>query len=73
MSKYPTFKQRVVTVCYRVKYDNYESFQKIKKKLEKVELNFKSKNNEDYTKRFNLDVLVTSIQLSHGSATGLER
>ena len=38
-------------------------------------LNFKSQNNEDYTKRFNtkrfnLDELVKTIQLSHGLATG---
>ena len=33
-------------------------------------MNFKSQNNEIYSKDFNLDELVEAIQLSHDSATG---
>ena len=59
------------TFCHNSSSFNYsESFRKIKTKQEKVKLNFKSQNNEIYSKDFNLDELVQAIQLSHDSATG---
>ena len=59
------------TFCHNSLSFNYsESFRKIKTEQGKVKLNFKSQNNEIYSKDFNLDELVEAIQLSHDSATG---
>ena len=59
------------TFCHNSSSFNYsESFRKIKTEQEKIELNFKSQNNEIYNKDFKLDELVEAIQLSHDSATG---
>ena len=59
------------TFCHNSSSFNYsESFRKIKIEHEKVKLNFKSQNNEIYSKDLNLDELVEAIQLSHDSATG---
>ena len=59
------------TFCHNSLSFNYsESFRKIKIEQEKVKLNFKSQNNEIYSKDFNLDELVETIQLSHDSAMG---
>ena len=59
------------TFCHNSSSFNYsESLLKIKTEQEKVKLNFKSQNNEIYSKDFNLDELVEAIQLSHDSATG---
>ena len=59
------------TFCHNSSSFNYsESFRKITTEQEKVKLNFKSQNNEIYSKDFNLDELVEAIQLSHDSATG---
>ena len=61
------------TFCHNSSSFNYSAFfRKINTVQEKVELNFKSQNNEIYNKDFNLDELVEAIQLSHDSATGLD-
>ena len=50
---------------------NYsEKFQKVKEEQEKVKLNFKSANNEEYNSLFNFDELLEAINQSHDSATG---
>ena len=59
------------TFCHNSSSINYsESFLKIKTEQEKVKLNFKSQNDEIYSKDFNLDEIVEAIQLSHDSAMG---
>ena len=47
-----------------------ETFRKVKNEQEKIKLNFKSTNSEDYNKLFNLDELLEAINQSHDSATG---
>ena len=50
---------------------NYsEGFQKYQKQQEKIKLNFKSSNNEEYNNPFNLDELKDAINKSHDTATG---
>ena len=50
---------------------NYsEKFQKVKEEQEKVKLNFKTSNNEEYNSLFNFDELLEAINQSHDSATG---
>ena len=50
---------------------NYsEKFQKIKAEQEKIKLNFKSANTEEYNNLFNFDELLDAIEQSHDSATG---
>ena len=50
---------------------NYsEGFQKYQKQQEKIKLNFKSSNNEEYNNPFNLDELKDAISKSHDTATG---
>ena len=50
---------------------NYsEKFQKIKAEQEKIKLNFKSANTEEYNNLFNFDELLDAIKQSHDSATG---
>ena len=50
---------------------NYsEKFQKVKAEQEKIKLNFKSANTEEYNNLFNLDELLDAIKQSHDSATG---
>ena len=43
-----------------------------KKQQEKIKLNFKSSNNEEYNNPFNLDELKDAISKSHDTATGPE-
>ena len=51
--------------------NNYnEQFQNIKKKAEKIKLNFKSNNLEDYNQPFSLSELTDSIMKSHDTAVG---
>ena len=47
-----------------------KDFQKYKKEQEKIKLNFKSSNNEEYNTPFNLDELKDAISKSHDTATG---
>ena len=47
-----------------------KEFQKYKKEQEKVKLNFKSSNNEEYNTSFNLDELKDAISKAHDTATG---
>ena len=50
---------------------NYsEKFQKVKAVQEKIKLNFKSANTEEYNNLFNFDELLDAIKQSHDSATG---
>ena len=50
---------------------NYsEKFQKVKAEQEKIKLNFKSANTEEYNNLFNFDELLDAIKQSHDSATG---
>ena len=50
---------------------NYsEKFQKVKNEQEKIKLNFKSTNTEEYNNLFNFDELLEAINQSHDSATG---
>ena len=50
---------------------NYsEEFQNYQKHREKIKLNFKSLNNEEYNNPFNLDELKDAISKSHDTATG---
>ena len=50
---------------------NYsEKFQKVKAEQEKIKLNFKSTNTEEYNNLFNFDELLDAIKQSHDSATG---
>ena len=50
---------------------NYsEKFQKNKAEQEKIKLNFKSANTEEYNNLFNFDELLDAIKQSHDSATG---
>ena len=50
---------------------NYsEKFQKGKAEQEKIKLNFKSANTEEYNNLFNFDELLDAIKQSHDSATG---
>ena len=50
---------------------NYsEGFQKYQKQQEKIKLNFKSSNNEEYNNPFNLEELKDAISKSHDTATG---
>ena len=50
---------------------NYsEKFQKVKKEQEKIKLNFKPTNTEEYNCLFNFDELLEAINQSHDSATG---
>ena len=59
------------TFCHNTSsLNDSESFRKTKTEQEKVQLNYKSQNNEIYNKDFNLDELVEAIQLSHDSTTG---
>ena len=52
---------------------NYsKEFQNYKKQQEKIKLNFKSSNNEEYNNPFNLDELKDAINKSHDTATGLD-
>ena len=61
------------TFCHNPSSFNYdESFRKIETEQEEIKLNIKSQNNEIYSKDFNLDELVEAIQMSHGSAMGLD-
>ena len=47
-----------------------KDFQKYKKEQEKIKLNFKSSNNEEYNTPFNLDELKDAISKAHDTATG---
>ena len=47
-----------------------KDFQKYKKEQEKIKLNFKSSNNEEYNTPFNLDELNDAISKAHDTATG---
>ena len=47
-----------------------EAFKNLKTHQEKVKLNFKSSNNEEYNSPFNLDELKEAISKSHDTATG---
>ena len=59
------------TFCDNSSNKHYsEEFQKYQKHQEKIKLNFKSSNNEDYNKPFNLDELKDAISKSHDTATG---
>ena len=59
------------TFCQNSSSFNYsESFRTIETEQKKVKFNFKSQNNEIYSKDFYFDELVEAIQLSHDSATG---
>ena len=50
---------------------NYpKEFQNYQKHQEKIKLNFKSSNNEEYNTPFNLDELKDAINKSHDTATG---
>ena len=50
---------------------NYsKEFQNYQKQQEKIKLNFKSNNNEEYNNPFNLDELKDAISKSHDTATG---
>ena len=50
---------------------NYsKEFQNYQKQQEKIKLNFKSSNNEEYNNPFNLDELKDAINKSHDTATG---
>ena len=50
---------------------NYpKEFQNYQKHQEKIKLNFKSSNNEEYNNPFNLDELRDAINKSHDTATG---
>ena len=50
---------------------NYpEELQSYLRQQEKIKLNFKSSNNEEYNKPFNLDELKDAICKSHDTATG---
>ena len=50
---------------------NYsEKFQKVKAEQEKIKVNFKSANTEEYNNPFNFDELLDAIKQSHDSATG---
>ena len=50
---------------------NYsKEFQNYQKQQEKITLNFKSSNNEEYNNPFNLDELKDAISISHDTATG---
>ena len=50
---------------------NYsKEFQNYQKQKEKIKLNFKSSNNEEYNNPFNLDELKDAISKSHDTATG---
>ena len=50
---------------------NYsEKFQKVEAEQEKIKLNFKSANTEEYNNLFNFDELLDAIKQSHDSATG---
>ena len=50
---------------------NYsKEFQNNQKQQEKIKLNFKSNNNEEYTNPFNLDELKDAINKSNDTATG---
>ena len=50
---------------------NYsEEFQHYQKHQEKIKLNFKSLNNEEYNNPFNLDELIDAISKSHDTAKG---
>ena len=50
---------------------NYsKEFQNYQKQQEKIKLNFKSSNNEEYNNPFNLDELKDAISKSHDTATG---
>ena len=50
---------------------NYsEKFQKVKNEQEKIKLNFKLTNTEEYNNLFNFDELLEAINQSHDSATG---
>ena len=50
---------------------NYsEKFQKVKNEQEKIKLNFKSTNTEEYNNLFNFDELLEAINQSNDSATG---
>ena len=50
---------------------NYsKEFQNYQKQQEKINLNFKSNNNEEYNNPFNLDELKDAISKSHDTATG---
>ena len=50
---------------------NYpKEFQNYQKHQEKIKLNFKSSNNEEYNNPFNLDELKGAINKSHDTATG---
>ena len=49
---------------YPEEFRNYQTHQ------EKINLNFKSSNNEEYNNRFNLDELKDAINKSHDTATG---
>ena len=50
---------------------NYpKEFQNYQKHQEKIKLNFKSSNNEEYINPFNLDELKDAINKSHDTATG---
>lgn len=51
--------------------NNYrEDFKKVKKQKEKIKLNFKSKNGENYNKLFSLEELKTSLSKAHDTACG---
>ncbi|CAC5370120.1 unnamed protein product [Mytilus coruscus] len=51
--------------------NNYrEDFKKVKKQKEKIKLNFKSKNGENYNKLFSLEELKTSLSMAHDTACG---
>ena len=53
---------------------NYsKEFQNYQKQQEKIKLNFKSSNNEDYNNPFNLDELKDAISKSHDTATGPDK
>ena len=49
---------------YPKEFQNYQKYQ------EKIKLNFKSSNNEEYNNPFNLDELKDAINKSHDTATG---
>ena len=50
---------------------NYsKEFQMYQKQQEKIKLNFKTNNNEEYNNPFNLDELKDAISKSHDTATG---
>ena len=48
----------------------FKEFQNYQEQQEKIKLNFKTNNNEEYNNPFNLDELKDAVGGSHGAATG---